>query len=205
MQICNSFDEIDFSKLPQRYVIKTTHDSGSVVLVTELRPLEKERAQRIIERSLKNNYYWFSREWVYKNVPHRVIVEEYIETDNIFPADYKFYCFNGIPKMCAVVSGRESKVKMDFVDLRYNRFPFRQRYDISTVIPPQPACWNEMIEYASKLSSNIPFLRVDFFCNKADRCLVGELTFVPSSGLIPFDNHNNDMEIGQWLDITTFK
>lgn len=200
-QICGSFDEIDFDSLPLRYVVKTTHDSGSVVIVTECKPMNKIIARKKIERSLKNNYYWFSREWVYKNIPPRVIVEEYIETDNIFPTDFKFYCFNGVPKMCAVVSGRESKAKMDFVDLMYERLPFRQRYENSTIIPLQPKCWPTMIKIAAKLSHNVPFLRVDFFCDNLGRCLVGELTFVPSSGLIPFDNPDNDKEIGKWLDI----
>lgn len=201
-QVCNSFDEIYFSNLPSRYVIKTTHDSGSVILVTEKYPLDLAKARHVIERSLGNNYFWFSREWVYKNVPPRVIVEEYIETDNLFPTDYKFYCFSGKPKMCSVVSGRESKAKMNFVDLKYNKLPFSQRYSSSDILPEQPACWDEMIQYAKELSKNVPFLRVDFFCDSKGKCLVGELTFVPSSGLIPFDNPKHDRLIGEWLDLS---
>lgn len=202
-QVCNSFDEIDFSNLPSRYVIKTTHDSGSVILVTEKSPLDLAKAKHVIERSLRNNYFWFSREWVYKNVLPRVIVEEYIETDNLFPTDYKFYCFNGRPKMCLVVSGRESKAKMNFVDLKYDKLPFsKKRYSPSDILPEQPACWDEMIQYAKELSKNVPFLRVDFFCDSKGKCLVGELTFVPSSGLIPFDNPKHDRLIGEWLDLS---
>lgn len=205
LQICKSFEDIDFGSLPSRYVIKTTHDSGSVVIVTKALPLNFEKAKTIIKKSLKNNYFWYSREWVYKNVEPRVIVEEYIETDNLYPTDFKFFCFNGNPVMCAIITGRDSKAKMDFVDLRYNRQPISQRYENSKILPPPPSCWEDMIMFSTKLSKDIPFLRVDFFCDKAGNCLVGELTFTPSSGLIPFDNAETDLILGNKLDITKIK
>ena len=201
LQICKSFDDINFKILPSRYVIKTTHDSGSVILVSEDRPLIYNQAKQIIERSLKNNYYWYSREWVYKNIVPRVIVEEFIETISLFPVDYKFYCFNGTPKMCAIISGREGKPKMDFVNLKYERLPYKQRYNNSERLPVKPKCWNEMINFSEELSKDIPFLRVDFLSKKNGDCLVGELTFYPSSGLIPFDNPEHDIEIGKWLKL----
>lgn len=203
LQVVEHFDEIDFDTLPEKFVIKTTHDSGSVVVCTDKTKINMASSKRMMERSLKNNYFWFSREWAYKNVPPRILVEEYVETERTYPTDFKFYCFNGTPKMCAIIHGREKAHPfMDFVDLHYNRLPIAQRYQNSERLEEQPGAWELMIAIAGILSKDIPFIRVDFFCDKYNNCVIGELTLTPVSGLIPFDNPDVDRKLGDWLDIS---
>lgn len=108
--VYDTFDDIGFKELPQQFVMKCTHDSGSVVVCDDKDNFDMEGAKNKLENSLKGNYYWQSREWTYKNVKPRIIVEKkLVDESNYELKDYKFYCFNGIPKIMYIVSGRRDK------------------------------------------------------------------------------------------------
>ena len=95
--IYNSFDEIDFDKLPKRFVMKCTHDSGGIIICKDKSNFNKVLAKKKIEKSLKKNYYYGGREWPYKNVKPRIIIEEYMEDKKHHELrDYKIFCFNKI-------------------------------------------------------------------------------------------------------------
>lgn len=113
--IWNSFDEIDFNKLPMQFVLKCTHDSGGLVICKDKEKLDIKAAREKIEKSLKNSYYDWGREWPYKDVKPRIIAEQYM-ADNL--RDYKLFCFDSIPRMTLVCSERFTKdgVKEDFYD-----------------------------------------------------------------------------------------
>ena len=101
------FDDIDFDTLPERFVLKCTHDSGGIVIVKDKRKFDKKSAKREMERSLNRNYYWSGREWPYKNVPPRIIAEQYMESPGkVVPEDYKIYCMNGEPQYIVVFHHR---------------------------------------------------------------------------------------------------
>ena len=94
--VWENFDEIDFNKLPNRFVLKCTHDSGGSVICKDKRFFDKNKANKILSSCLKRNYFWLGREWPYKDLKPRIIAEEYIEDDkNHELSDYKFFCFNG--------------------------------------------------------------------------------------------------------------
>lgn len=105
--IWNNVDDIDFSELPDEFVLKGTHDSGSVVVCKDKQDFDIESAKKKLKKSIATNYYYHSREWAYKNVPARIIGEALIPTkDGKVPKDYKIFCFNGEPKMFFVASDR---------------------------------------------------------------------------------------------------
>lgn len=87
--VWNHFDEIDFDKLPDQFVLKTTHDSGGVVICKDKKTLDKNAAKVKLEKSLKNDYYYTSKEWPYKNVVPRIIAEKYMEDESGEFCDYK--------------------------------------------------------------------------------------------------------------------
>ena len=124
--IYDSFDEIDFDKLPDRFVLKCTHDSGGLVICKDKSKLDKDNARKVIESSLKTNYFYHSREWAYKDLKPRIIAEEYIETKNGDLPDYKFFCFDGKARALYVATGRHTKegVCFDFFDENFNHLPF---------------------------------------------------------------------------------
>ncbi len=199
-------DVIDFDSLPERFVLKCTHDSGGLVICKDKESLDVQQAKNKISKSLNRNYYWYGREWPYKNVEPRIIAESYLEGINSSDGliDYKFYCFHGLPKFLYVsqgLGGNHKEAMMNFVDLDWEKTPF-QRPDFKgfDVLPNKPRHFGEMIEIAKKLSKDIPFVRVDLY-EVDDQVYFSELTFYPGSGFTPFDPPEWEKEIGSWIHL----
>lgn len=204
--VFESFDEIDFDKLPNTFVIKCTHDSGGLVICHDKNKLNISEAKKKIENSLKTNYYYHGREWPYKNIKPRIIVEKFMQDKKQKSMiDYKFFCFNGEPKILYISSGLEnhSTARMSFLDMDYKEISLKRKdYKKMEVLPPKPKNFEKMKEFAALLSKDIPHLRVDFY--EINDCLYfGELTFFTCSGLIPFEDESWDLELGKMLKIPT--
>lgn len=201
--VYNSFDEIDFDKLPKQFVIKCTHDSGGYVICKDKSKLNIEEAREKINASLKNNYYWNWREWPYKNIKPRIIIEEYMEDKKAKELiDYKFMCFNGKPEMLFTCSERFSKdgVKVTFFDLDFKRLPFTRHYPAAKSKIEKPVNFEKMIEFSEKLSQGTIFLRVDFY-EINNKLYVGELTFYPGAGVEEFDPEEWDYKLGELIKL----
>ena len=200
--VWNHFDEIDFDSLPQKFVLKCTHDSGGVIICKDKKTLDKAAAKKKIEKCLKRNFYLSGREWPYENVPRRIIAEEYMEgLDNGDLMDYKLMVFNGKVKATFVCSHRfsDSGLNITIFDQNWGRIPCQRHYPPNPTGIEKPKSYNQMVEYAEKLAENIPFLRVDFYEIDGNPYF-GELTFYPGSGFeefIPghFDRYFGDMLI----------
>lgn len=200
--IYNSFKEIDFDVLPESFVMKTTHDSGGVVIVNKKSELNRKKAEEKLEKSLSRNYFYFSREWAYKDVKPRIIIEKKLESYDIVPDDYKIYCLNGKARFALVVQGRYRDVTEDFYDINWNPLPFtRGGHRVSINRKPCPKCWTEMIRIAEAVSKGYPMIRVDFFVDKYDKLYIGELTLTPASGLQAFSPKEWDIKIGEMLEL----
>lgn len=121
------FDEIDFDKLPNQFVLKCTHDSGGLVICRDKSKVDKEAAHKKIETCLKHNFFWGQREWAYKAVKPRILAETYMEDETAKTmgsnglTDYKFFCFNGIPKLVYVSCGLEhhETAQISFLDMNW--------------------------------------------------------------------------------------
>ncbi len=202
--VWNSFDEIDFDLLPEQFVLKCTHDSGSVVICKYKKSFDYKAARKKIECKMKKNLYWWGREWPYKNVKPRVIAEQYMEdTRTAELRDYKFFCFDGEVKMLFVATERQKQneeVKFDFFDSDYNRLPFKQGHPNASILPAKPQCFEEMKALAAKLSKGIPHVRVDFY-EVNGKVYFGELTFFHFCGLVPFEPEEWDFKLGSWIEL----
>ena len=202
--IWNHFDEIDFELLPNQFALKCTHDSGSVVICNDKNSLDMEMARNKIEKRLDLNYYWFSREWPYKNVKPRIIAEELLTIDSDDIRDYKFFTFNGSAKVMFIASDRQTigvETKFDFFDMEYNRLPFTNGHPNSECIPQRPQNFEKMKDLAEKLSQGIPQVRVDFY-EVDSKIYFGEFTFFHWGGLCPFDPVSWDYKLGSWIKLT---
>ena len=200
--VWNSFDEIDFDKLPNQFVLKCTHDSEGLVICKDKSKLNKAEAKDKIETAMKFNFYYIGREWPYKDVKPRIIAEEYME-DHIDGElrDYKFFCFDGEPKAMFVASGRsKGETKFDYFDLEFNRLDIKQHYPNTKGDVRKPANFEKMIELAKVLSKNMPHVRVDFY-EVDGRLYFGELTFYHFSGFMPFEPDKWDKIFGDWIRI----
>ena len=186
--VWDNFDNIDFSKLPTQFVLKCTHDCGSVIVCKNKYKFDIEFASKRIKKAMSFNYFYVGREWAYKNIKPRIIAEQYIEdADTKDLRDYKFYCFTDVVDSVLVCLDRVSgNTKFYLFDKnwnlkRYNKFAKDLPAEFTL---PKPNNIDEMFEIAKKLSvaSGAPFLRVDLY-NANGKIYFGELTFYPDCGL----------------------
>lgn len=208
IQVCNEFSEINFDKLPNQFVIKCNHDSGGLYICRDKKKFDKEKARKIINKSLKRNFYNYSREWQYKNVSKKIIVEKYLEDKkNKELNNYKFFCFHGSPKYLSISAGLEnhSTATVDFFDMNFEPAPFgRIDYKRFSVKPKKPEKLDEMIKIAKELSKDFVFVRVDLY-EVNNKIYFGELTFTPCAGFIKFDPSEWDLKLGSMIDLTGIK
>ena len=200
--VWDSFDEIDFESLPEKFVLKCTHDSGGLVICKDKTRFDRKAAKKKINRSLKTNFFWVGREWPYKNVKPRIIAEEYMEDATTKELrDYKFFSFNGVTKALFIATERQNPnedTKFDFFDENFNHLPFTNGHPNALIPPEKPVRFNEMVEIANKLSEGIPHVRVDLY-EVNGKVYFGELTFTHWSGFVPFDPEEWDMKFGGWI------
>ena len=203
--VWNKFEDIDFDKLPNQFVLKCTHDSRGLVICRDKSKLDIKAAQKKISRSLNINYYMCGREWAYKNVKPRIIAEKYMEDSQSEDLrDYKFFCFNGEPAFCQVVSDRTTNESIDFFDMEWNHQEFTglslPSKPFSSSPVPVPAQFEEMKKIAKILAEKIPFVRVDLY-EVNGKVYFGELTLYPASGFGSFEPDKYNLIVGKMLKL----
>lgn len=199
--VWDNFDDIDFSKLPNQFVMKCTHDSEGVVICKDKSKLNMVDSKKKIEESLKSNFFYVGREWPYKKVKPRIIVEEYMEdkTDGEL-RDYKFFCFDGKVKAMFIASDRiNDETKFDYYDTEFNHLDIKQKYPNAGNVR-KPVCFEKMIELSEILSKDFSHIRADFY-EVNGKVYFGELTLYHFSGFRPFEPSKWDRVFGDWLKI----
>lgn len=200
--VWNHFDEIDFDKLPQQFVLKCTHDSGGLYICKNKASFNKQEAKKKIEKSLRKRYFYEHREYPYKDVPPRIIAEKYMEDESGWQLkDYKIFCFNEEPKFIEVDYDRYVDHKLNVYDLNWNFVDFymTSRNDRNINIP-RPKQLNKMLEFAKTLAKDTIFVRVDFYSIN-EHIYFGELTYHPGCGMIDFHPDKYDMFLGEMLKL----
>lgn len=196
------FEDIDFDALPQQFVLKCTHDSGGLVICPDKSKLNIEKARKKINKRLKRNQFRKHREYPYKGVKPRIIAEQFmVDESGTELKDYKFFCFNGEPKMLLLASNRGKGTYMNFYDMEFNLLPVqRAAHPNAKNLFVKPDGFDKMKQLAKTLSKGIPHIRVDFY-NINGKIYFGELTFFSGSGNIPFHPDEWDYKIGEWLEL----
>ena len=206
--VWNSFDEIDFKSLPNKFVLKCTHDSGGIVICKDKESFDYNKAKTKINSSLRREYFYSHREWPYKNVKPRIIAEQYMEdTTSKDLKDYKFFTFNGDPRLLFVASDRQkedSETKFDFYDMNFNHLDIKNGHPNSDKGIECPKTFDKMKELARKLSQGIPQVRVDFY-EVNGHVYFGELTFSHYAGIVPFSPEKWDDILGEWIELPKTK
>ena len=206
--VWDSPDDIDFAALPDRFVLKCNHNSGTGMYICKDKgKMDVEQVKADLRKGISEDFYLHGREWPYKDVPRKIIAEKYME-DN--PGedlrDYKFFCFDGKPVYCQVISNRSTNETIDFFDMDWNHQEFtglaRPHHPFSNnPIPiPIPSRFAEMKQAAEALAKESRFLRVDFYEVKGDMYF-GELTFYPASGFGEFSPDKYNLLLGNLLTL----
>ena len=214
----DSFDEINFLKLPDKFVLKTTQGSHSSMICRDKRCFDKERAKKSFETWMKSSPYEKFREWAYKGIKPRIIAEQYLELkEGEDLVDYKFYCFDGQPLYCQVIKDRTIGETIDFFDKDWNHQEFfglqskvtqskvtQSKVTQSKVTIARPINYEKMLEIAEKLSQGVPFLRVDLY-NLDGKIYFGELTFYPAAGLGYFTPDEWNLRLGKLIKLPSIR
>lgn len=202
IQVIESIEELQTDNLPDTFVIKATHGSGWNLICTNKNKINWFWWKKIINTWLHNNIFWPGREWPYKDMKPRLIVEEFMKDASGKLMDFKFFCFNGAVKFIQANKGQDTlNHAQNFYDLDWNILPFgkdlKPRPDIEI---PAPLQLKKMIRIAEDLSSDFPFVRVDFYEINGN-IVFGELTFYPKSGLPDFIPLAYDQILGDMLQL----
>lgn len=196
------FEDIDFQKLPSQFVLKTNHDSQGVFVCKDKSRFDINSVRKKITKCLRHNYYYNSREYPYKDVPRKIIAEQYMVDQQYGELrDYKFFCFNGECKFFFVATDRSvNNVKFDFFDMEFHNIPVRQGHPTSEVLPQIPENIEEMIKIAEKLSQSYPQIRIDLY-NVEGKIYFGEFTIFHLGGLMPFEPSSYDDLFGDYIKL----
>lgn len=197
-------EDIEWEKLPNQFVLKTTHDGGNngVFIVKDKSIVDKTKLCRNINKSLHRDVFLLGREWPYKDIPKRVFAEEYLEDATGELRDYKFFCFDGEVKYLFIATERQTggEVKFDYFDADFNHLDIVQHHPMSSKKIEKPAMFEQMKELAAKLSKGIPAVRVDMY-EVNDRIYFGEYTFFHHGGMVPFHPDKWDIIWGEQIHL----
>ena len=206
LAVWNSTDDIDLSVLPDKFVLKCTHDSGGLVICRDKSKLNVKDAKEKLNKSVKNNYYNMGREWPYKNVTPRILEEEYVQNGNEQNLTvYKIFNCSGQPTLFQVIQNDKTpEESIDYFDNEWNRLNLKQNFPNSTTPVKKPKQLGEMLEYARRLSKGFPFLRTDFYIVNG-HVYFSEFTFYSDCGFKKFDPPIWDEKLGALIDLSLVK
>lgn len=202
--VWDSPDEIPFDELPDRFVLKCNHNSGTgMCICTDKSTLDIAQVKKRLKKGLNENFFLHGREWVYKNVPRKIIAEEYMTDESGYELkDYKIFCFDGAPKLIEVdfdrfTTGHKRNLyttnwKPINAEIKYKRVK-EKKID-------KPQCLDELLKLAGKLSEGIPHVRVDFYVIN-EKIYFGELTFYHASGLAQFRPESLGIKMGDFIKL----
>lgn len=198
-------DDIDFDALPNKFVLKCNHNSGlGMYICKDKSQMDIKSVKKALRKGLKQDYYIVHREWPYKDVPRKIIAEQYMQDNSGALVDYKFYCFNGKADYVLVCLDRhlgDTKFYFFNRDWKLQPFNIRGKNASSDFTVRKPECMDKMFEIAETLSKGMKFIRVDLYeCN--NKIYFGELTFYPSAGFDTGRLPETDLYFGSQIDLT---
>lgn len=195
------YKDINFNELPEKFVLKCNHDSGSVKIIKSKSDIDHEKLNRFFEDRLKLNSYVIGREYPYKDVKPMIMAEEYMTPNGEEDInDYKFFCFNGKPEIMFIATDRSSDVKFDFFDMDFNHLDIVNIHPQSGNKIEKPDNFDKMVEIAAKLSQGMKFVRIDLY-DINGKIYFGEYTFFHGGGFWPFSPKEWEDKLGDLIEI----
>ena len=196
-------EDIDFEQLPDKFVLKCNHGSGTNIICTNKSELDIGNARKLLNEWLEADFGKQRVEMSYEKIDRKIIAESYIETeDKKPPKDYKIFCAYGEPKFLFVASERfDNRTKFDYFSINWEWIPVENGHpNAGADALPCPKGYKEMLDYARKLSKPFPLVRVDFYYENG-KVIFGELTFLHFGGLVPFKPNIFDRTFGDMIDV----
>jgi hypothetical protein len=196
-------EDITRLQLPNRFILKASHGSAMNYIHTGEAPPDIDHLKELCREWLKHDFAKYTKEWCYKHVKRAIVVEPLITDEHgEIPVDYKFFCYDGVPRFIRMDSGRFTTQVADLFDCEWNFIPGRTYYPNSEIIPPKPPHFDAMLAMAATLSRGIDFIRVDLY-DVAGQAWFGELTNTPAHAGYMFEPRELDYEFGKYWKIST--
>lgn len=196
------YDDIDFDALPNQFVLKCNHDSGSVKIIRDKSQMDHKALRSFYESRLKQNPYVLGREYPYRDVLPQIYTEEYMVPNGDRDInDYKFFCFDGKPEILYVATERSTDVKFDFFDMEFNHLEIENIHPKSKHMIPKPKNFEKMKELAGKLSTGIKFVRIDLY-EINEKVYFSEFTFYHCGGFWPLNPEEWEYKLGDLIDLS---
>ena len=203
-QVCDTFEEINFEKLPESFAIKCNNSSGTNIFIKDKNNINLDEIAAEVRSWKKVKTISAGREWAYQDIEQKIVVEELLvsqdgtQKDSL--NDYKFLCFNGEPKLLWVDVDRATDHKRMFLDMDWNMLDVTSNRTKTDEPIPKPYGFERMIEIARDIAKDFPFVRVDFY-SLNEKIYIGELTFYPWSGCVEFTPDSFDFELGSYFTL----
>ena len=203
--VWNHFDEIDFNKLPNQFVLKCTHDSGSYCICKDKASFDIKKARKRINKGMRREYFYAEREWPYRLCSPRILAEELlIDNKSSDLIDYKFFFFNGEPKFMYISSDISENATTDFFDMDFQHLNMRMKDPNSEILPQKPKYFEEMKSLAKILCKDFPHVRIDFYVVN-DQIYFGEFTFFHNGGFQKIYPEEWNKILGDWILLPSSK
>lgn len=199
LAVHDAVNDIDFTALPEAFVLKANHGSGWNIICPDKTKLDADGARRRLRGWLRMNYFDVGKEYQYRNIQPKILVESYLEDTAADPLiDYKIFCFSGEPLFIQIDADRHTNHTRNFYDLEWNLMPFTTCYPLGTKKLARPSALDEMLALAQKLAKGLVFARIDLYYHR-DRVFFGEITLHHGGGFEPFFPREYDLALGQYI------
>lgn len=200
--VWDSFDEIDFERLPEKFVLKANHGCGWNVIVTDKSSFNKAEAKEKFDLWMNTNFaYNVGLELQYRNIEPKIIAEEYIENFDEDINDYKVFCFHGKADSIMMLTERKKGLKMAFYDLEWNQLPFTYSYPRNQEVMPKPENLEQLIFLAESLAEGFAHVRVDFYIMNDGSIKFGEMTFTSGGGTCVWNPPEQNLIYGEKIKL----
>lgn len=201
--IWDKFDDIDFSTLPNQFVLKCNHDSGGLIICKDKKDLNLQKTKAKINKSLKRNFFYICREYPYKNICPQILAEPYLTDESHELKDYKIFCFDGIPQFIEVDFDRFTKHKRNIYSTNWELQDFEIQYPSNKEKHiEKPKCLQKMLDISAKISQGMPHARIDLYLID-NHIYFGEITFFHEGGFGCFKPYIWDKKFGNLLKLPT--
>ena len=200
------FEDIDFNTLPNEFVLKCNHDSGSVRIIKDKNALSESDLNELREfynKRVKKDFFYAGREDCYKGIDPYIFAEQLMQASDDDPGgikDFKFFCFDGEPRIMLMVNGRQTVKHEDYFDMDFNWLHIQNGWTESEVCPEKPVCFEQMKEMAAKLSKGMRTVRMDFY-EIDGKPYFGEFTFFNGGGFEVFKPEEWELRMGSWVNL----
>lgn len=190
-------DDIDFTKFPEKYVLKTNHGCGWNIIVDGRKKVSADFIRWQLRHWLKQNFAAYNFEMQYRDIQPCILGEEYIENHDGDIEDYKVFCFHGKPRYVMYLFNRKQGLKMAFYDLQWKKMPFAYSYPMYSGEVPSPRCLNQMLELSEALADGFQQVRIDWYITNDGALRFGEMTFTSCAGHAKWNPPEWDERLGE--------